>query len=251
MSIVGIVTTIRHSLIIPAYNEEKLLPRLLDTIDAARAAYARGGQAVEVIVADNMSTDRTATIATERGCGLITVEKRVIAAVRNGGAAVARGAVLNFVDADMQIHRETFNAIDRALASPRVIGGATGVRLERWSVGLLATYLMIVPFVILTGMDTGVVFCRREDFERIGGYDERRLLAEDVAFLLALKRLGWKRRAGLKRLRGVKAIASTRKFDEFGDWHYFTHVARLGLKTLRDPAAQEEFARRYWYRTRP
>jgi hypothetical protein len=31
----------------------------------------------------------------------------------------------------------------------------------------------------------------------------------------------------------------------------FTHVARLGLATLRDPAAQEEFARRYWYRTRP
>lgn len=237
---------IRHSLIIPAYNEEKLLPRLLDTIDAARAAYAGGRDAVEVIVADNMSTDRTATIAAERGCRLVCVEKRVIAAARNGGAAVARGAVLNFVDADMQIHPQTFNAIDRALASPLVIGGATGVRLERWSFGLLATYLMIVPFVILTGMDSGVVFCRREDFERIGGYDERRLLAEDVAFLLALKRLGWKRRARLKRLRHVKAIASTRKFDEFGDWHYFTQAPRA-LGTLRNPAALKEFAQRYWY----
>jgi len=49
----------RYSLIIPAYNEERLLGRLLDSVDAARATYG-GGDAVEVIVADNAPTDRTA-----------------------------------------------------------------------------------------------------------------------------------------------------------------------------------------------
>jgi len=46
----------RISLVIPAYNEEKYLPRLLDSVDAARARFAGRGD-VEVIVADNVSTD--------------------------------------------------------------------------------------------------------------------------------------------------------------------------------------------------
>ena len=44
---------------IPAHNEQALLPRLLDTMDVARSRYHSGDQAVEVIVADNASTDDT------------------------------------------------------------------------------------------------------------------------------------------------------------------------------------------------
>ena len=61
------MTAPRMSLIIPAWNEQAYLPRLLDTVDAARACYHGGPDAVEVIVADNDSTDRTAEIARERG----------------------------------------------------------------------------------------------------------------------------------------------------------------------------------------
>ena len=49
---------------------------------------------------------------------------------------------------------------------PGVVGGATGVTMERWSVGIALTFAMILPLVWLTGMDTGVVFMRREDFEQ-------------------------------------------------------------------------------------
>lgn len=85
--------------------------------------------------------------------------------------------------------------------------------MDRWSLGIAVTFAMMVPFVWLTGMDTGVVFCRRADFERIGGYDERRLLAEDVAFLWALKRLGRSRQLRLARLTMAKAVTSTRKCE--------------------------------------
>jgi hypothetical protein len=132
-------------------------------------------------------------------------------------------------------------------AKAAVIGGATGVRLERWSVGIALTYFMIVPLVVLTGMDTGVVFCRREDFEYVGGYDERRIFAEDVAFLWNLKRLGWQRGQRLVRLTHVKALASMRKFDRHGDWHYFWLIARLGVLMVKRPDARDPFARRYWY----
>ena len=67
-----------------------------------------------MIVADNGSTDHTAAIARERACRVVPVAPRVIAAVRNGGAAIARGAFLAFVDADMQLHPDTFTALAAA-----------------------------------------------------------------------------------------------------------------------------------------
>ena len=235
----------RYSLIIPAYNEERLLGRLLDSVDAARATYGRG-DAVEVIVADNASTDRTAVIAAMRGCRVIAVEKRVIAAARNAGARAARGEFLAFVDADAQVHPATFFEIDRALADPRVVAGATGARLERWSIGIAFTYAMIVPIVFVTGMDTGVTFCRKEDFEAIGGYDESRLVAEDVAFLWALRRLGQTRGQQLARATRAKIVASTRKFDEFGDWHFFS----VAIEALRHLMRRDltRFTASYWYK---
>ena len=235
----------RYSLIIPAYNEERLLGRLLDSVDAARATYG-GGDAVEVIVADNASTDRTAAIAASRACCVVAVEKRVIAAARNAGARAARGEFLAFVDADAQVHPDTFVEIDRALADPRVVAGATGARLERWSIGIAFTFAMILPIIFVTGMDTGVVFCRKKDFEAVCGYDESRLIAEDVAFLWALRNLGKTRGQRLARATRAKAVASTRKFDEFGDWHFFS-VAMEGLRhlTRRDLT---RFTDRYWYK---
>lgn len=235
--------TIRLSLVIPAYNEAKLLPRLLDSVDAARARYAAP---MEVIVADNASTDTTAALAAARGCVVAPVAKRVIGAARNGGAAKARGELLCFIDADSVVHPESFNAIDAALSDPRIVAGATGVRLERWSTGIAVTYAMMVPIIWLLGIDTGIVFCRRADFEAIGGYDESYTFAEDVIFLLALRKLGRARRQRLTRLRPVKAIASTRKFDKHGEWHYFTILA----KTAGGKAVRSEFARKYWYADR-
>jgi glycosyltransferase involved in cell wall biosynthesis len=237
--------TPHYSVVIPAYNEEKLLGRLLDSLDVARAAYGNA-DAIEVIVADNVSTDRTAEIARARGCRVALVEKRVIAAVRNAGARAAVGEHLAFVDADTQVHPQTFVEIDKALATGRVVGGATGATLERRSLGIAMVYLTLVPIALLTGMDTGVVFVRRRDFEELGGYDESRLVAEDVAFLLSLKRLGKTRGQRLKRVTSAKVIVSTRKFDEFGDWHTFSLVSE-GLRHFFN-GKPTEFTDRYWYK---
>jgi glycosyltransferase involved in cell wall biosynthesis len=237
----------RLSLVIPAYNEAALLPRLLDTVDVARGQFSGGVDAVEVIVADNGSTDDTAAIAIARGCRVATVSKRMIGASRNGGASLATAPIVCFVDADMQIHPDTFGAIVTALADPRIVGGATRITMERWSSGIVYAYASLVPIAWATGFDTGVVFCRRADFETIGGYDEDRHFAEDIDFLRKLRRLGRARGARLVRLKGVKAIASARKFDRFGDWHYFWMMPRLVLGTFNARASKHPVARRYWY----
>lgn len=215
----------RFSVIIPAYNEASYLPRLLDSVRAA--AWHLPADTVEIVVADNSSTDATADIARGAGCRVATVTKRSIAAARNGGAAMASGEIFCFIDADSALHPKTFERIDAAMRDPRVIAGATGITLERLSPGLLVVYMIMLPIAWLTGFDTGVVFCRREDFEAIGGYDENMLLAEDVNFLNDLKKLGKERGQTLRRVKDVEALGSTRKFDEHGDWHYFMLVIQI------------------------
>jgi len=234
------------SLIVPAYNEAKYLPRLLDSVEAALAAYAGSRSDVEVVVADNGSTDGTAAVAAARGCRVVPAVPRSIGATRNAGARAARGDLLAFVDADSRIHPETFNEVAARLRSARVVGGATGVTMGRWSPGIVATYAVLVVLVWVTGFDTGVVFCRREDFAAVGGYDERLRFAEDVAFLYALWRLGRRSHRRLVRARRAKAVASARKFDEHGDWHYFGFFRRafVGLFGAGDLDAVAE---RYWY----
>jgi glycosyltransferase involved in cell wall biosynthesis len=235
------------SLVIPAYNEARYLPRLLTSLAVARDRYLASGGSVDIIVADNLSTDDTARVAAAGGARVVRVEQRRIAAARNGGAAAVRGRIVAFLDADtVQVHPDTFAAVARALDDPRVVGGATGCTLERWSVGLAATYAMLIPLVWATRFDTGLVFCRRADFVAVGGYPEELRLAEDVAFLWRLRRLGRRRGQRLRRLRRYKVVASTRKFDEHGDWHYFGFIARA--PALLFGARFDALADRYWYR---
>lgn len=244
------MTTPRFSLVIPAYNEANWLPALLDTVDVARAQYRGGADAIEVIVGNNASTDATAAIAKARGCRVVNVEKRMIAAARNGGAALAQGEIICFIDADSRIHADTFNAIDAALAKGNVIVGATGVRPERLSLGIFVTWMIAIPIVYLMGMDAGVVFCRRADFEAVGGYDETLYYAEDLQLLVALKRLGRTRDQRFQRPKNVLAITSSRKFDKHGDWHYLTMMPRIGFWMLFDKSRGEKSANAYWYEDR-
>jgi glycosyltransferase involved in cell wall biosynthesis len=240
--------TPRFSLVIPAYNEEQLLPRLFESIDRAREGYRGGPDAIEVIVADNASTDRTADVARERGARVAFVEKRAIAAARNGGARLACGEILCFIDADSVIHPQTFNEIDRVMTG-RIIGGATGLRIDKRTAGRVLTFAMLIGLGALlrplllrefprANIDAGVVFMRREDFEQIGGYREQRLFAEDVQLLIDLRRLGRTRGQHLARSNRAPAIFSTRKFDQHGEWHYFLVPFRMWSR---------DFVRRYWY----
>ena len=237
------------SVVIPAYNEEQYLPRLLESIEVARSNYSGGSAAIEVIVADNDSTDRTAEVGAARGVRVVTVKKRRIAAARNGGGHAARGEIVCFIDADSAVHPQTFDAIDKAIISGRYVGGSTGLTLERKSLGLLVTYCLGAPLALITRMDSGVIFCRRADFEAVGGYDESRLYAEDLLFLMALRRLGGSRGQRLTRLSSVKALGCTRKFDQFGDWHYFGMLGHAIKSLVTGNWHDERLAERYWYKS--
>jgi glycosyltransferase involved in cell wall biosynthesis len=97
---------VKISIVVPAFNEEKLLPAALDSIRAARAAFDSRGWTSELVVCDNNSTDRTAEVARAGGAAVVFEPFNQIARARNAGAVRASGDWLIFVDADSQPSRE-------------------------------------------------------------------------------------------------------------------------------------------------
>jgi len=86
------------SIIIPALNEEKYLPKLLSSIK--KQTYKN----YEIIVADAGSKDSTIKIAKKYGCKI--VEGGMPSIGRNAGAKVAKGHLLLFLDADVILPKD-------------------------------------------------------------------------------------------------------------------------------------------------
>ncbi|MFA6317176.1 MAG: glycosyltransferase, partial [Elusimicrobiota bacterium] len=88
------------SIVIPAFNEEKLLASCLRSVQAALATGLRPGWASEVVVCDNNSTDKTPEIARAEGAQVVFEPHNQISRARNTGAKAASGDWLLFIDAD-------------------------------------------------------------------------------------------------------------------------------------------------------
>src|SRR5688500_17599514 len=117
----------RVSVIVPAYNEERLLEASLRSIRGAMAAFDRAGWASELIVCDNNSTDRTAEIAAAAGAAVVFEPINQIARARNAGAAKASGDWLFFVDADSYPSPGLFDDAVEAIRNPRCIAGGSTI----------------------------------------------------------------------------------------------------------------------------
>src|SRR5262245_41218064 len=86
--------------IIPAFNEEKLIPFAIRSI---RAEMANRPNEHEILVVDNASTDRTADVALEQGARVVQELKRGIVTARQAGYKHARFELLANIDADNTI----------------------------------------------------------------------------------------------------------------------------------------------------
>jgi glycosyltransferase involved in cell wall biosynthesis len=80
------------SVIIPAFNEEKFLPRCLESLKNQKF------KDFEIIVVDNNSTDKTAEIAKKFNVILVSEKSQGVAYARNKGAEIAKGEILIFND---------------------------------------------------------------------------------------------------------------------------------------------------------
>lgn len=83
------------SIIIPAYNEERLLLRLLSSLANLETQYP-----TELIIANNNSTDSTQEILDRCGARSIFVREQGVAYARQAGLSVAKGTYIVNGDAD-------------------------------------------------------------------------------------------------------------------------------------------------------
>ena len=176
------------SFIVPAYNEALLIGA---TLNAIRSAAAASRESFEIIVADDASTDETATIAREYGARIVPAQNRQISRTRNDGAKAARGAFLFFVDADTLINANVVRAAISAMRTGNVGGGAVfrfddSVRLA----GRVAEFGVATVLRWLHLASGCFVFCRRDAFERVGGFATDLFAAEEWALSRALGKLG-------------------------------------------------------------
>jgi glycosyltransferase involved in cell wall biosynthesis len=176
------------SFIIPAHNEELLLGRTLQSINAAAN---QSGKPFEVIVVDDASTDGTAAIARRHGAQVISVAHRQISATRNSGARAAVGDLFFFVDADTLL---TTPALGAALQAMRrgAVGGGCVFRFDGTIPPLARMFypIGVVGMRMLKIVGGCCLFCTREAFTAIGGFCERYYAAEELVFANALRRIG-------------------------------------------------------------
>ena len=238
------------SIVIPAHNEEQYIGKCLEAIRTAAKQVPDCG--IQIIVAANRCTDRTAEIAKQYGAEVVEDGSRCIAAVRNTGAKAARGEYLVTVDADSYMAPDALKQVREKLESGKFIGGGANPRFERASPGIFFTTLYIavhlVPVMLRSGgMLSGAMFwCRKADFDAVGGFDETLVSLEDLDFAKRLRDYG--KRSGKKygTLKGW-LITSARKFDQFGDWYLLKNRKMTkAIFTGKD----REAANRYYYDAR-
>jgi GT2 family glycosyltransferase len=175
------------SVVIPTWNEEAWLPRLLQNIRAS-------SEGVDIIVADNNSTDATRSLAGAFGARI--VRGGLPAAGRNSGARAAHGDTLLFLDADTVVPSETLSEAFEALEKQHVVGVHARIYPMTADQFIRACYrTMHWYFSALNrlGYPQGVgsfVLVRRAAFDSIGGFDESVAVGEDADFFRRLRHAG-------------------------------------------------------------
>ncbi len=231
------------SIIIPAYNEETLLPDCLAAVDRARIVSGRPHD-VEVIVADNISTDRTAKIALEAGARVVFESEHLISKVKNAGARTAKGRWLLFVDADTVIDESAITYVLDSMANPGIIGGGAYVKYDVGGLVAVVSWALNRLFVSRGNAWGAFLFCDRAAFEKIGGFDETLYGTEEITLLKAIRVEAKKQGRCLRSARRYLAVTSGRRVNR-----QLREVSRRSLmlfnlkKNMQDP----DVCRSVWY----
>ena len=186
--------TLTLSIIIVCLNEEKHLPRCLQAIHEIDHADLQ----LDIIVVDGGSRDRSRQIA--QLFGRVVESPRVMQRQRNAGASVARGALLAYVDADVQLLAGWFGTVARHFASNRykLLGSAPRLPTDAsWIARAYALHWGLPPDTRTPQvshdsrlLSTQSLVMGREVFEQVNGFGEELGVDEDTIFVLQAKQQG-------------------------------------------------------------
>jgi len=232
-----------YSIIIPAYNEEKLLANTLSRLQQSMAEIPLQG---EIIVTNNNSTDSTGDIAKAAGVRVVFEPVNQISRARNTGAKHAQGRYFIFIDADTYAPPALLQAALDNMLSGNCCGGGANIWPDSQvnnsvSVVLNTWNAISRTFRLAAGC---FVYCRRDDFEACGGFSENVYATEEIWFSMALKRIGRKSKRKFCVISEPRAITSSRKLV----WYSQAQQLKLLIIMLLFPFLMRyKWACGFWY----
>ncbi len=191
----------RLSIIIPTYNEETNLKRLLSALPLKR-------EDLEVIVSDGRSSDKTLIVAEE--FDVITTSSDTGRGKQlNRGLEISRGSIVWFLHADSAVDEQHVDAIfDQFESSDRIIGGNFAILFDgkdAFSLWLNRFYRTIRQRGFYYG-DSGI-FILKHELMLIGGMSERSVM-EDYELTRKME----KGKKSTVCINAPKIISSSRRF---------------------------------------
>jgi len=190
------------SVIIPAYNEERVI------VESVARVLASDYPAIELIVADDGSKDATSALIAKHYAGdqrvrLLTMANGGKARALNRALAEARGEIVVALDADTQFLPDTLPKLVRWFAEPKIGAVAGNARVgnkvnlvTRWQAVEYVTSQNVERRALdslgaITVVPGAVGAWRRTALDEVGGYPED-TLAEDQDLTIAIQRKGWR-----------------------------------------------------------
>lgn len=228
------------SFVVPAYNEEAMLPVCLAAI---RAEIERSGCDAEIVVVNNASTDQTAAVAAAvPGVAVVHEPVKGLVAARRAGFGAARGVLVANIDADTQVPRFWIDRVLEAFARDAKLVAISGpydyfdvpihiraVSRMFYGVGY-ATYAFNKHVLGVGSMVQGGNFVvSREALESIGGFsDEFQFYGEDTDIARRMNQVGnvvftWKlmAKSSGRRLRGDGVVMTGLRYSTNYLWVTF------------------------------
>ncbi len=213
------------SIIIITKNEEKYLPKLLESLKNQTF------KDYEIIVSDANSTDKTREIAKQHGCKI--VEGGLPAKGRNNGAKEAKHNLLLFLDSDVVLPsnflKNTLKEFkEKNLGCATVVYKPISDKKRDKFIHLI--WNAIMKSFQYTNPHSGgcCIFCKKEAFNKVGGFDEKLYQAEDLAFVKQVKEEGYKFRL----LKSEPLFMSVRRLEKEGRLKFSIKYIYGGLYRL-------------------
>jgi glycosyltransferase involved in cell wall biosynthesis len=232
------MTPPRTSVLIPAFNEEEQLPRAIACI--RESFQAIGESSYEIVVCDNNSSDATSQVAQRLGVRVVFEPHNQISRARNAAASRALGEWLIFIDADTYLHADLLAATLKAFRQGGIVGGGSVLRFDKEKLSPMHRALVSYWNFISVKMKLAAgsyLFCLRQAWEEVGGFDQAHYAGEEIFFSRKIK--AWGRKKGLRFtvITGAPIVTSARKLEWYGQWQMLKHIGRMfrpGFHTRRE-----------------
>jgi len=217
------------SIVIPAYNEEAYLGDTLETVRQCIADIDTTYGPGELIVVDNNSSDATAEIARSHNATVVFEPHNQISRARNSGAAAASGSYLLFLDADTLLSTSVLQQALDNLSRGACVGGGVTIEPDQ-PVSRKALWLIRYwNFASRRfGMAAGCfIYCRRDAFESVGGFNEKLYASEEVWLSRALRRHGRSTAMNFCVIEHPPIVTSMRKLEWYSQWQLLAQALVL------------------------